>query len=106
MFCSVQLSESLAQFTVSRSLQVRHFVSANPELINAQPCGRYSVLHQAAEAGQAAVVRALVSNFVGGWYVLGNHTKDISKPRNEKRFKTIQNWSEANEPLNLSVATY
>eukprot|EP00435_Cladocopium_sp_Y103_P074072 s30_g46.t1 len=40
--------------------EVKDFVSSNPSLINAQPCGRYSVLHQAAEAGHAAVVRFLL----------------------------------------------
>ncbi|CAE7556687.1 TNKS2 [Symbiodinium sp. CCMP2592] len=41
---------------------VKDMVTAQPGLVNVQPAGRWSALHQAAEAGEEAVVKFLLDH--------------------------------------------
>lgn len=77
---------------------VRHTLEGTPELINVQPAGRWSALHQAAEAGDEATIQHLLGLGASTTALTRDARRPIDVAANEKCRELLQ----AREPVDFA----
>ena len=80
---------------------VRHTLEGTPELINVQPAGRWSALHQAAEAGDEATIQHLLghSHVTRGVRLTSPQTKSVASCCKPASRSTLPNASQETSRL-------